>query len=144
MKKIGKIKMLIAMLVCVCTIFTMGTTIAFANEDGTATQTYSFSDLPYHTGYSNFGYYDAGMVEYTLKVGLFDASKADFNLKAFDTWEENLVTLSTMPGMHAENWKWAFAENTSIVLELKSKVNGTIQFDFSNTKLGGWMDAWLL
>ena len=143
MKKLSRIKALLAMLLCVCTLLSVGTVTAFADDASNSSQTYSFNDLPYHTGYSNFGYFNAGHVDYTLKVGQFDASKENFNLKAFDTWDgENKLTLSTVAGACAENWQWKFAENSSIVLEIKSKITGTIQFDFTGAKLGGWMDAW--
>ena len=106
-------------------------------------ETYSFNDLPYHTGYSNFGYYDAGHVQYTLKFGAFNANAANYGLQAFDTWDgANSLTSTLDTQVNAQNWVWYLANSSSIVLELKSEINGTIHFDFSGCTLSGWMDAW--
>ena len=112
-------------------------------ETALEAETYSFNDLPYHTGYSNFGYYDAGHVQYTLKFGAFNANAANYGLQAFDTWDgANSLTSSTVAKVKAQNWAWSFADSSSIVLEIKSEITGTIHFDFSAWTFGGWMDTW--
>lgn len=145
-KQHQKLSLVLSALLCVGAIgvgATM-TTEKAAADSANISETYSFGDLPYHTGYSNFGYYDAGFSNYVLKVGMFDANAANYGLKAFDTWsdDKNAVTLSSVSNLEARNWKWAPAQNTSIVLEVKSDVTGTVAFDFSGASLGGWMDAW--
>ena len=148
MKKLSGIKALIAVVLCACTFLSNGAMITFAADatNSNIAETYVFGDLPYHTGYSEFGYYEAGYTSYTLKAttggNFFDASATNYNLQSFDTWssDKNAVTLSTANGFEARNWRWSFIWGTSIVLEIKSKVEGTIQFDFSACGLIGWMN----
>lgn len=145
MKSQKRIGLLLALVICFCAVIGGGVSAAFADDaqNSALTETYSFVDLPYRTGYSNFGYYKDGYTDYTLKVGLFDTTAENYNLKPFDTWNNgNLVSLSSIKGISAENWKWSFARDTSVVLEIKSKIEGTVQFDFSSTTLGGWFDGW--
>lgn len=112
-------------------------------ETALEAETYSFGDLPKNTGASSFGYYDAGHVQYTLKFGAFNESAENYGLQAFDTWDgANSLTSSTVAKVKAQNWAWSFADSSSIVLEIKSEVTGTIHFDFSACTLGGWMDTW--
>ncbi|MGN1077071.1 MAG: hypothetical protein ACI4ST_01010 [Candidatus Gallimonas sp.] len=119
------------------------------SEAGAQAETYSFGDLPYHTGYANFDYYtQKSNADYKIMVGLFDASITDYGLTAFDTWSAdtnsgNTIGLSTADSAFSvENWRWTFAANTSVVVVVRSKIKGTIDFDFSASTLGGWMDAW--
>ena len=142
MKQSKRINVLLALVLSLCMFLANGAIVTFANNSNIA-QTYSFGDLPYHTGYSNFGYYNAGYTEYTMKAGVFFKDMGNYNLKPFDTWDNsNTVTLSTVSGLTVENWRWSFARDTSVVIEIKSKIEGTIQFDFSACSLGGWLDAW--
>ena len=145
MKKLSGIKAFLAIVLCACMFLSNGAMITFADDatNSNISETYSFVDLPYHTGYSEFGFYDAGYTEYTLKIGLFDATKTDFNLIPFDTWDNgNILTHSEKTGAKAENWRWHFAENSSNVLVIKSKITGTIKFDFAGVSLRGWFDSW--
>ena len=146
MKHLKRMRVLLVLALCLSMFVAGGVVTASAGdaESSNLYESYSFGDLPYHTGYSEFGYYEAGYTSYTLKAGLFDVNAENYNLKAFDTWsdDKNAVSLSTITGFEARNWRWDFARNTSVVLEMKSKVEGTIQFDFSACGLGGWLDGW--
>ena len=146
MKHLKRIRVLLVLVLCLSMFVAGGVVTASAGDakNSNLAETYSFGDIPYHTGYSEFGYYEAGYTSYTLKAGLFNANAENYNLKAFDTWsdDKNAVTLSTVANLEARNWKWSFARNTSVVLEIKSKVEGSIQFDFSACGLGGWLDGW--
>ena len=139
----------LAALLCAGTLGTGTVALSAARaEDGSGTapdlsESYLIGDLPYHTHYSNFGYYDAGYVKYVMKAGRFAASAAEYGLTAFDTKaSDNKITLTTKPGLEIENWRWTFAANTSVVIEIQSAITGTILFDYSSVQLGGWMDAW--
>lgn len=144
-----KTALLLASLLCVGMMGT-GALTAFAEETDVPTEeidlsaSYTIGDLPYHTGYSNFDYYQTGYADYVMKAGLFDSEAAGYGLTAFDTWTEgsNKITSTVKSGLEIENWRWTFAANTSVVIEAKAKVTGTMKFDFSTCTLGGWMDSW--
>ncbi len=105
-------------------------------------QTYNVKDLPYHTWYSEFGYYNAGNVQYVMKAGQFNAAAENYGLTAFDTKNsDNNISSTLYPSMTIENWKWTFTGGGTVVIEVKSNINGIIKFDMS-TVTGGWMDAW--
>ena len=147
MKQSKRINVLLALVLSLCMFLANGAIVTFADNTNNSNiaQTYSFVDLPYHTGYSNFGYYNAGYVDYTLKVGHLNAESTNYGLSSFDTWDNsNTVTLSTISGLTATNWKWTFAKNTSVVVEVKSKIEGTVKFDFSDAPLAGWHDNYNL
>lgn len=136
-----KLALLAAAVLCAGCIGGAASMQAKADAAVDISESYSFNDLPFHTGYSNFGYYDAGYVDYTMKIGLFDATAENYGLQAFDTWDkQNTLTLSTVSSLVAQNWQWKFGQNKSIVTELKSKITGTIHFDFSGCTLNGWFD----
>ncbi|MBS5022972.1 MAG: hypothetical protein KH054_07420 [Firmicutes bacterium] len=143
-----KTALLLASLLCVGMMGT-GAVTAFAEETGDAptegadlSYAYTVGDLPYHTGYSKFGYYATGYADYVMKAGVFDSAAEGYGLTAFDTWEEgsNKITSTKKSGLKIENWKWTFGANTSVVIEAKAKVTGTMKVDFSTCTLGGWMD----
>lgn len=138
-----KLTLLAAAVLCAGCIGGAASMQAKADAAVDISESYSFGDLPYHTGYSNFGYYDAGYVQYTLKFGAFNESAENYGLQAFDTWDNaNSLTSTADSQVNAQNWVWYFANSSSIVLEIKSAVTGTIHFDFSACTLGGWMDTW--
>lgn len=68
-----------------------------------------------------------------MKAGVFDSAAEGYGLTAFDTWEEgsNKITSTKKSGLKIENWRWVFAANTSVVIEAKAKVTGTMKVDFS-------------
>ena len=89
-----KTALLLASLLCVGMMGT-GAVTAFAEETGDAptekadlSYAYTVGDLPYHTGYSKFGYYATGYADYVMKAGVFDSAAEGYGLTAFDTWEE--------------------------------------------------------
>jgi len=105
-------------------------------------QSYTFGDLPKQTGVSEFGFYERNNVRYKLMAGLFDESADGYGLKSFDTWDGgNKLTLSTVPVLSAENWKWAFAPSTSVVLVIEAKTDGMIEFKMSDVaSIAGFND----
>lgn len=141
--------MLLASLLCVGMLGT-GAVAALAEEGGESagggvdlSVSYTIGDLPYHTWYSNFGYYDGGYIKYVMKAGMFNASAENYGLTPFDTKEsDNKISLSTAAGLAIENWRWMFAANSSVVIEMQSQITGAIAFDYSTVTLGGWMEAY--
>lgn len=133
-----------ALFLCICCVFGIRFALDSSAEESAVPETYTIGDFPYHTGYSNFGWYTGkSNVKYKMMAGLFDATAAGYGLQAFDTWDgANKLTLSTLSGLTVENWKWTFAANTSVVIVIESAIDGTIEFDYSSVTLGGWMDTW--
>ena len=89
-----KTALLLASLLCVGMMGT-GAVTAFAEETGDAptegadlSYAYTVGDLPYHTGYSKFGYYATGYADYVMKAGVFDSAAEGYGLTAFDTWKK--------------------------------------------------------
>lgn len=121
-------------------------------------ETYTLADFPYHTGYSKFDWYTAkANADYKLMIGPFDEDKTDYGLTAFDTWNGptnqggtggngNKLTSSTYANLSVENWKWQFDANTSVVVAVRSKIEGIIEINPSQATaaLGGWIDAYNL
>jgi len=96
-------------------------------------QTYTFGDLPKQTGDSGFDYYERNNVRYKLMAGLFNESADGYGLKPFDTWNGAQLTLSSVPGLSAENWRWMFAPTSSVVLVMQAKTEGVIEFKMSDS-----------
>lgn len=132
---------------------------AAAEEPAAAeAETYTLQDFPYHTGYSKFDWYtEKTNADYKMMIGPFDEEAADYGLTAFDGWNGpadqggtggngNQLTSSEYSGLSVENWQWKFDTNTSVVIAVRSKIEGIIEINPSQATatLGGWIDAYNL
>lgn len=114
---------------------------AAAEEPAAAeAETYTLQDFPYHTGYSEFDWYTGkANADYKMMIGPFDEDAADYGLKAFDVWNDpaeqggngNQLKSTLYPSLNAENWQWQFSANTSVVIAVRSKMQGIIDLKFS-------------
>ena len=114
---------------------------AAAEEPAAAeAETYTLQDFPYHTGYSKFDWYtEKTNADYKMMIGPFDEDAADYGLKAFDVWNDpaeqggngNQLKSTLYPSLNAENWQWQFSANTSVVIAVRSKMQGIIDLKFS-------------
>ena len=114
---------------------------AAAEEPAAAeAETYTLQDFPYHTGYSKFDWYtEKANADYKMMIGPFDEEAAGYGLKAFDVWNDpaeqggngNQLKSTLYPSLNAENWQWQFSANTSVVIAVRSKMQGIIDLKFS-------------
>ena len=96
MKHLKRMRVLLVLALCL-SMFVAGSVVTASADDtvnSNLAETYSFADLPYHTGYSEFGYYEAGYTSYTLKAttggNFFDASATNYNLQSFEEYHHLL------------------------------------------------------
>ena len=117
---------------------------AAAEEPAAAeAETYTLQDFPYHTGYSKFDWYtEKTNADYKMMIGPFDEEAADYGLTAFDGWNGpadqggtggngNQLKSTLYPSLNVENWQWQFSANTSVVIAVRSKMQGIIDLKFS-------------
>lgn len=117
---------------------------AAAEEPAAAeAETYTLQDFPYHTGYSKFDWYtEKTNADYKMMIGPFDEEAAGYGLKAFDVWNDpaeqggtvgngNQLKSTLYPSLNVENWQWQFSANTSVVIAVRSKMQGIIDLKFS-------------
>lgn len=135
-----------------------GMSAAAEGSAATEAETYTLKDFPYHTGYSKFDWYTGKTnADYKMMIGPFDEEAAGYGLTAFDGWNGpadqggtggngNQLTSSEYSGLSAENWQWKFDTNTSVVIAVRSKIEGIIEINPSQATdtLGGWIDAYNL
>lgn len=135
-----------------------GMSAAAEGSAATEAETYTLQDFPYHTGYSKFDWYtEKANADYKMMIGPFDEEAADYGLTAFDGWNGpadqggtggngNQLTSSEYSGLSVENWQWKFDTNTSVVIAVRSKIEGIIEINPSQATatLGGWIDAYNL
>ncbi len=150
MKKSKKTVLSIVALLCTGLMALIGAHVAPVYADETAggevtettpvEQTIKVGDLPYFAWYAEFGYHSLDNVDVALKVGKFNASAENYGLTAFDTKIDDNAIAVTGSKMEIRNWRWIF-DNSSAVIEVKSKIDGKITFDLTSV-YGGWMDAW--
>lgn len=107
-------------------------------------QTYALGNFPKQTGRNGFGYQERNNVSYKLMAGLFDESAEGYGLQAFDTWDGgNKITLSAVSGLSVTNWRWDFAENSSVVVVIRSKTEGIVSFNMSAaSSFKGWNEPY--
>ena len=117
---------------------------AAAEEPAAAeAETYTLQDFPYHTGYSKFDWYtEKTNADYKMMIGPFDEEAAGYGLTAFDGWNGpadqggtggngNQLKSTLYPSLNVENWQWQFSANTSVVIAVRSKMQGIIDLKFS-------------
>lgn len=122
---------------------------ASADDSAATTETINFSDLPKQTGDNNFDYVTGSNMDYKIMIGHFNESSANYNLTAFDTAgvdssDVPYVSNSTISGLTVTNWKWTFAQNTSVVLVVRAKISGMLDINPSSINESSWMDSWNL
>lgn len=127
---------------------------AAAADDAAGTsalaETVDFSNLPQQMGESNFDYVAGTNMEYKIMIGHFKESAENYGLTAFDTAgvddsDRPYVSNTAISGLTVSNWKWTFAQNTSVVLIIRAKVSGMLDIDLSTISANdSWMDAWNL
>ena len=120
-----------------------GMSAAAADDAAAEAETYMLQDFPYHTGYSKFDWYTGKVnADYKMMIGPFDEDAADYGLKAFDGWNGpadqggtggngNQLKSTLYPSLNVENWRWQFSANTSVVIAVRSKMQGIIDLKFS-------------
>ena len=147
MKSMKKSVLLGLPLLCVLTLSSAiavgGMSAAAEGSAAAEAETYTLQDFPYLTGYSKFDWYtEKANADYKMMIGPFDEEAADYGLTAFDGWNGpadqggtggngNQLTSSEYSGLSAENWQWQFSANTSVVIAVRSKMQGIIDLKFS-------------
>lgn len=147
MKSMKKSVLLGLPLLCVLSLssaIAVGGMSAAAEEPAAAeAETYTLQDFPYHTGYSKFDWYtEKTNADYKMMIGPFDEEAADYGLTAFDGWNGpadqggtggngNQLKSTLYPSLNVENWQWQFSANTSVVIAVRSKMQGIIDLKFS-------------
>lgn len=144
MKSMKKSVLLGLPLLCALTLSSAiavgGMSAAAADDAAAEAETYTLQDFPYHTGYSEFDWYTGkANADYKMMIGPFDEDAADYGLKAFDVWNDpaeqggngNQLKSTLYPSLNAENWQWQFSANTSVVIAVRSKMQGIIDLKFS-------------
>ena len=157
MKSMKKSVLLGLPLLCALTLssaIAVGGMSAAAADDAAGTsalaETVDFSNLPQQMGESNFDYVAGTNMEYKIMIGHFKESAENYGLTAFDTAGVDdsgrpYVSNTAISGLTVSNWKWTFAQNTSVVLIIRAKVSGMLDIDLSTISANdSWMDAWNL
>ena len=144
MKSMKKSVLLGLSLLCALTLSSAiaagGMSAAAEGSAATEAETYTLQDFPYHTGYSKFDWYtEKTNADYKMMIGPFDEEAADYGLTAFDGWngpadqggtggDGNKLTSTLYSSLNVENWQWQFSANTTIVVAIRSKIQGIIEF----------------
>ncbi len=139
---------------CACGAVGLKTVLASEAEEARAqtpaVESIYLGDLPKNTADSSYGFTEGTNIKYKMMAGFFDTNKDSdgYGLKAFDTWDKNTLSLSSVSGLTVENWQWKYAANTSVVIVMESKIDGAIKVDMSNANtdananpakpFGGW------
>ncbi len=147
MKSMKKSVLLGLPLLCALTLssaIAVGGMSATAADDAAAeAETYTLQDFPYNTGYSKFDWYtEKANADYKMMIGPFDEEAAGYGLTAFDGWNDpaeeggtgangNQLKSTLYPSLNVENWQWQFSANTSVVIAVRSKMQGIIDLKFS-------------
>ncbi len=147
MKSMKKSVLLGLPLLCALTLSSAiaagGMSAAAEGSAATEAETYTLQDFPYHTGYSKFDWYtEKTNADYKMMIGPFDEEAADYGLTAFDGWngpadqggtggDGNKLTSTLYSSLNVENWQWQFSANTSVVIAVRSKMQGIIDLKFS-------------